>query len=171
VGAGTELCERAIAGPFDLLIGSDLSSSVLPVARENLARANVRAPLVELVRGDATTFAPPGRASLIITNPPLGRRVQRTANLAPMLDRFLENAAVRLTPGGRLVWISPFPERSEVVARRSGLVLTFSQNVDMGGFSARMQAFRRGAAQGVPQRRPGSGEYRFGLGLKEPEKS
>jgi hypothetical protein len=74
--------------------------------------------------------------------------VQRSAELAPMLDRFLENAALRLAPGGRLVWISPFPERSEVVGRRSGLVLAFAEDVDMGGFSARMQAFRRGSAMG-----------------------
>jgi len=148
VGAGTELCERAIAGPFQLLIGSDRSSSVLPVAHENLISAGVHEKQITLLRGDATTLAPPGRPTLIITNPPLGRRVQRTADLAPMLDRFFENAAVRLAPGGRLVWFSPFPARSEVVARRSGLDLWFTQDVDMGGFTARMQAFRRGPSHG-----------------------
>lgn len=144
VGSGTELCERAIAGPFSLLIGSDAAPTVLPVARQNLTAAGVRPQQMALLRGDATTLAPPGRPTLIITNPPLGRRLQRTTDLAPMLDRFLENAAVRLAPHGRLVWISPFPSRSEVVARRSGLDLSLSQDVDMGGFTARLQAFRRG---------------------------
>jgi 23S rRNA G2445 N2-methylase RlmL len=154
VGAGTELCERAIAGPFHLLIGSDRSNSALAVARENLLSAGVRGKQIALLRGEATTLAPPGRPTLIITNPPLGRRVQRTADLAPMLDHFFENAAIRLAPGGRLVWISPFPARSEVVARRSGLDLWFTQDVDMGGFTARMQAFRRGPSHG-PARRQG----------------
>jgi 23S rRNA G2445 N2-methylase RlmL len=156
VGSGTELCERSIAGPFERLIGSDQSAAALKVARENLLSAGVRGAQMDLIRGDATSLAPSRRPTLIITNPPLGRRVQRSAELAPMLDRFLENAAFHLSPGGRLVWISPFPERSEVVGRRSGLVLAFAEDVDMGGFSARMQAFRRGSAGGGARRPRGS---------------
>lgn len=157
VGSGTELCERAIAGPFQRLYGSDQAPGALSVARENLSAVGVRSPQVELIRGDATSLSLPRRPTLIVTNPPLGRRVQRTAELAAMLDRFLENAALRLVPGGRLVWISPFPERSEVVARRSGLNLAFAQDVDMGGFSARMQAFRRGVAAVNARRRHDDG--------------
>jgi 23S rRNA G2445 N2-methylase RlmL len=155
VGSGTELCERVIAGPFQRLFGSDQSAAALAVARENLAAVGVRSPQVELLRGDATSLALPRRPTLIVTNPPLGRRVQRTAELASVLDRFIENAALRLSPGGRLVWISPFPERSEVVARRSGLTLALEQDVDMGGFTARMQAFRRGAAAAARRRHDG----------------
>jgi 23S rRNA G2445 N2-methylase RlmL len=152
VGSATELCERAVAGPFELLIGSDLSPAALSVARKNLAGAGVHASKMELFPGDATLLVPPRRPSLIITNPPLGRRVSRMAELAPMLDRFIENAVRSLAPDGRLVWVSPFPARSLAVAQRSGLTLTRAEDVDMGGFFAQMQAFRRQRPPRAPSR-------------------
>jgi tRNA G10 N-methylase Trm11 len=83
---------------------------------------------------------PPGAApDLIVTNPPLGRRVQRSASLAPLLDRFVAHAARVLAPGGRIAWISPFPDRSREVAAASGLTLAHAFEVDLGGFYAEMQ--------------------------------
>src|SRR6185312_7735419 len=97
VGSGTELCERALAGPYRVLSGSDLDPAALAVARANLLAAGVPEP--SLFEGDATRATPPGPApTLIVTNPPLGRRVQRTALLAPMLERFLAHAARVLAP-------------------------------------------------------------------------
>jgi Putative RNA methylase family UPF0020/HEAT repeats len=143
VGSGTELCERAAIGPFSRMFGSDLSPAALGAAAQNLAAAGVPKEHVELLRGDALELARVVRPSLILTNPPLGRRVLRSADLAPMLEAFVEEAARALTEGGRMVWFSPFPDRSEAVARRCGLTLTSARDVDMGGFDARMQAFRR----------------------------
>jgi 23S rRNA G2445 N2-methylase RlmL len=142
VGSGVELCERALAGDYRALIGSDRDAAALEVARSNLAAAG--AVRVELHRLDARDRPPfKARPTLIITNPPLGRRVHRSSDLGELLDRFLDRAAEILAPGGRLVWISPFPERTARAATSHGLELFHSQLVDMGGFDAQLQAFRK----------------------------
>lgn len=142
-GSGTELCERALAGPYQSLTGSDLDAGALAVARANLDAAG--APQATLIEGDSTRLRPPGPApTFIVTNPPLGRRVQRSAALGPMLDCFVEHAAELLAPGGRMAWISPFPERTRAVAMENGLAVTRVQEVDMGGFPAELQVLRKG---------------------------
>lgn len=138
VGSGTELCERALAGPYQRLVGSDVDPRALEIARRNLDAAGARD--VELLAGDATSVRLPGPApTLVITNPPLGRRVQRGAGLAPLLVRFVEHAASLLPRGGRLVWISPFPARTREAAAAHRLALKETYEVDMGGFAAEMQ--------------------------------
>ncbi|APR87143.1 hypothetical protein A7982_12492 [Minicystis rosea] len=110
----------------------------LAVAEKNLDAAGIRG--ATLLVGDATSFRPPGPPpTLVISNPPLGRRVQRGAGLGGLLDRFVENAAALLVRGGRLVWISPFPRRTRDVAASRGLTLAEAYEVDMGGFAAEMQ--------------------------------
>jgi 23S rRNA G2445 N2-methylase RlmL len=141
MGSGLELCERALAGPYQLLIGTDRDVTAIAIARENLAAAGARDPI--LMTGDATSIALPGRPSLIVTNPPLGRRVERTAELSPMLDRLMARAARSLVKGGRMVWIAPFPDKSDLVALRGGLTIDVAEDVDMGGFTGRLQVLRR----------------------------
>ncbi|WP_437912085.1 HEAT repeat domain-containing protein [Sorangium sp. So ce302] len=144
VGSGLELCERALLGPYRRLVGSDRDPRALQIARENLDAAGARG--AELLQRDAGGAPPPGEApTLILTNPPLGRRVERTGDLDAMLDRFVEGAARALAPGGRMVWISPFPARTEAVARRSGLRPETLLRVDMGGFDAQIQSFHKEA--------------------------
>jgi 23S rRNA G2445 N2-methylase RlmL len=135
VGSGAELIERARLGPFRELHGSDLDGHALDVARDNLDAAGVRAALEN---GDALALAPHG-VTLIVTNPPMGRRASRSAGLADMLDRFVAHAASVLLRGGRLAWITPWPARGRVAAARAGLVLDGARTVDMGGFDAEMQ--------------------------------
>jgi hypothetical protein len=48
-----------------------------------------------------------------------------------------------LAPGGRLVWLSPLPERSERRAGSLGLSVVQGPDVDLGGFTARLQLFTR----------------------------
>jgi 23S rRNA G2445 N2-methylase RlmL len=145
VGSGLELCERALLGPFRRLVGSDRDAAALAVARENLAAAGAEA--AEILERDARA-APPMQPppTLILTNPPLGRRVHRQGDLPELLERFVERAARALAPGGRLVWISPFPGRTEAAARRSGLRPTLLAPIDMGGFEAQIQAFSKDEA-------------------------
>ncbi|WP_437275651.1 HEAT repeat domain-containing protein [Sorangium sp. So ce375] len=144
VGSGLELCERALLGPYRRLVGSDRDPRALQIARENLDAAGARD--AELLQRDACGAPPPGEPpTLILTNPPLGRRVERTGDLDAMLDRFVEGAARALAPGGRMVWISPFPERTEATARRSGLRPEALLRVDMGGFDAQIQSFHKEA--------------------------
>lgn len=148
VGSGLELCERSLLGPYRMIIGSDRDPAALAAARANLSAAGVSSERLRLLAGDATAFSPPLEPTLILTNPPLGRRVERSSTLGALLDRFIEHAAGRLASRGRLVWVSPFPERTLAVARRCQLEPTLVQAVDLGGFTASLQAFVK-----QPQRR------------------
>jgi 23S rRNA G2445 N2-methylase RlmL len=140
-GSGTELVERARFGAYARLLGTDRSPDALSAAQKNLAAAGVSA---ELSQADATTFAPQSPVTLVVTNPPMGRRVARDEDLRTTLDRFIDHVADTLAPGGRLVWISPFPERTGARLARLGLQPDFEESVDMGGFTARLQrAFKR----------------------------
>ena len=144
-GSGTELCERAMQGPYLTLTGTDLDAGALEVAKANLAAAGAHD--VTLIQGEATRINPPGAApTLIVTNPPLGRRVQRGAGLGPLLDRFIVHAAAVLAPGGRMAWISPFAERTKACAEENGLTVGRVQEVDMGGFPGELQVFRKAKA-------------------------
>jgi len=139
VGSGLELIERGLLGPFRELHGSDLDDSALAATRANAERAQLE---LRLAKGDARSHRVK-HASLIISNPPMGRRVSRDGNLGPLLDAFLANAASALVPGGRVVWLSPFSDRTAATARRLGLKVTRHEPVDLGGFPAELQRFDR----------------------------
>lgn len=137
VGSGLELIERGLLGPYRELHGTDLESAALSAARSNAERANV--PL-RLTQADARSHRV-RRVSLILSNPPMGRRVARDGNLSPLLDAFLANAASSLAPSGRLVWLSPLAEQTAATAKRLGLKVTRYDAVDLGGFAAELQRF------------------------------
>jgi 23S rRNA G2445 N2-methylase RlmL len=154
-GAGTELIERALLGACASLWGTDLDDKALQVARRNIVRAGLvsadvdLAPLgsggfaafgpmpIQLQRADATQWASV-RPSLTITNPPLGRRVAR-GRARELIRVVTTHIARTLVPGGRLVWVSPFPEETRRILAAEGLKLTYTKMVDMGGFDAEMQ--------------------------------
>ena len=145
-GSGVELVERARGGPYARMFGSDIDEAALAAAQKNLDAAGVRD--VTLGRFDGTTHvpsAPPDGAgvSLILTNPPMGRRVARQADLGQLMDRFIDHVAVVLAPGGRLAWVSPMPERTRARAERGAMRVEHALRVDMGGFTAEIQLVRR----------------------------
>jgi tRNA G10 N-methylase Trm11 len=79
-----------------------------------------------------------GGVSLIITNPPLGRRV-RVKDLQGLFDDLYDAASVALKPGGRLVFANPL---------RTGptdpkMKLEYRQAIDMGGFECRLEMYRK----------------------------
>jgi 23S rRNA G2445 N2-methylase RlmL len=135
VGSGAELVERSLLGPYRALFGSDSDPHALSIARENLASASIHATLE---RRDALSAAPDG-VTLIITNPPMGRRAARAPGTDEMLDRFVTACAGALSPGGRLVWLAPWPQRSRAAGLAAGLSLDWTSTIDMGGFEAEMQ--------------------------------
>jgi len=139
VGSGLELIERGLLCPCRELHGTDLESEALSAARANAERAQLE---VRLALGDARSHRVK-HVTLIISNPPMGRRVARDGNLGPLLDAFLTNAAACLGPGGRLVWLSPFADRTAAAARRLGFKVTRHDPVDLGGFAAELQRFDR----------------------------
>jgi len=138
VGAGVELVERARLGPFARLIGSDRDARAITAARSNLDRAGVAATL-EIA--DATTFRPFG-VTAIVTNPPMGRRVERGAH-ADLLARFVAHAAALLPRRGVLVWMDPSPKHTHPRATSAGLRLDRQVAVDMGGFSAELSRWQK----------------------------
>jgi hypothetical protein len=71
--------------------------------------------------------------------------VLRGEDLADLLDRFVDHAAHVLAPAGRLVWMSPLPQRTAARAKRAGLAVELRRAVDMGGFEAELQRFSRPA--------------------------
>ncbi|HEX3766489.1 MAG TPA: HEAT repeat domain-containing protein [Kofleriaceae bacterium] len=138
-GSGVELVERARRGRFRTLIGTDLDPAALAAARSNLDAAGVAA---ELAIGDARSHTPGGGSiDLVVTNPPLGSRVQLDA--AALLVAVLPNLVRALAPGGRLVWITPAPRRTTPVAEQLGLTRRRSHAVDLGGVRGQIERWDR----------------------------
>ncbi len=135
-GAGAELRERSRIGPYKRLIGTDLEQAALDASAKNLAGLEV-----ELEIADALAFDP-GGVTAIITNPPMGRRVER-GNHRDLLLAFVEHAARVLVPSGVLVWTVPEPREVHARAAKAGLVLERAFTVDMGGFPAALSIHRR----------------------------
>jgi tRNA G10 N-methylase Trm11 len=121
------------------LIGTDVEASAIESARTNITNARVTDVVLETA--DATTFEPEG-VNVIVTNPPMGRRMQRGGHLE-LLERFVDHAAKILAPGGVLVWTVPEPRRINERAERAGLVLDRAFSVDMGGFPAALSLHRK----------------------------
>ena len=139
-GSGLELIERARLGPFRELHGTDLDAEALQAARENATHAGL--PELSLAQKDARSHRVP-KLSLVLTNPPMGRRVHRKRDLAGVLCRVVDNVARQLTSGGRMVWLSPFPDSTARAAAGAGLRVERLSSVDLGGFNAELQRFTR----------------------------
>ena len=139
VGSGSELIERARRGPARRILGTDIDPRALEAARENIAAAGF-ADRIELALGDARTSAPPD-LSLVISNPPLGRRLR--GDVGGLLEEFLEQALPALRVGGRLVWIAPVPARTGPLLMERGFRHQRSLDVDLGGFVAPMQRWQK----------------------------
>ena len=142
-GSGAELVERARLGPCTLL-GTDVDDEALAAARANLAAAHAfvvdAGVTATLANADARTHAP-GPQDLIITNPPLGSRVQVDATA--LLTAALPGFARALAPGGRLVWITPGSRKTTPVAEQLGLVRTRDVAIDLGGVRGRLERWQR----------------------------
>jgi HEAT repeat protein len=140
VGSGVELVERARLGPRRELHGTDLDARALAAARENAERAGVDDVLLQ--QADARNHRVPG-LTLVLTNPPMGRRVLRERGLSGVLCQVVRNVAAQLAPAGRMVWLSPFPDATARAAADANLHVERLGSVDLGGFSAELQRFTR----------------------------
>lgn len=134
-GSGVELIECARRGPPRLAFGTDIEAAALAAARQNVEAA---AANIELVLADATTYIPAVRPSLIVSNPPMGRRVHR-GDVGPLLESFLAHLAEVAAKRARLVWISPIPKRTTPFATSLGFELERAIELDMGGFPGRLE--------------------------------
>lgn len=141
VGAGLELVERALLGPYTALVGTDTDAGALEAARENLRAAKVAH--VRLSVADATSFSPSPSPTLIITNPPFGKRLLKRESIPSLFERFLANAARNLERGGRLVWVSPAPGLTAGLGRDRGFRVDLRLPVDLAGPRGEIQRFVR----------------------------
>ena len=142
-GSGLELIERALLGGVRAIYGTDLSDEAIAASQKNFAAANVKSVPAKFVCADFLAFAKvPGlglnSVTLVITNPPMGRRVQ-LPDLRGLIANLLAVAAAVLRPGGRLVFANPVTLGN---LPRS-LKLESSVVVDMSGFDCRLEAYRK----------------------------
>ena len=145
-GSGLELVERGLLGGVQTLYGTDLDPKAVAIARANILSAGLSDVHVNLVSCDfREAFTPgnatgirPGEISLIITNPPLGRRV-RVKDLRGLFDDLYGVASAALTPGGRLILANPL----RTGPSDPSLKLAYRQAVDMGGFECRLEMYRK----------------------------
>jgi tRNA G10 N-methylase Trm11 len=140
-GSGMELAERALLGPYTKLYGTDIDPSALARARENLTAAGVTR--FQLTLADARAHRLPTQPTLVLTNPPYGKRVRPGSDVVALLDAMLANAATQLLPQGRIAWITPEPPRTDAAAVRRGLTVSSRRSVDVGGVRAELQVLRR----------------------------
>lgn len=147
VGSGLELCERHLLGGYTRLVGTDIDARAIAAARTNLDAVGAREATLHHV--DARTFTPPP-VDAVVTNAPLGRRVNRDGALAQVISEVLARAVAALRPGGRVVLTSPHPRTTHDLLRSAGLSLRASSLLDMGGFSVDLAVFEK---PGAPKKR------------------
>lgn len=155
-GSGLELIERAILGQVGHLFGTDRSDEAIAIAQQNLAASPAAATPHTFACCDFRDYAKVDalrHLSLIVTNPPMGRRVP-VANLKHLIEDLFVAASETLQVGGRLVFANPLPTRP----RDHTLKLEFRQKVDLGGFHCHLEKYvkldpRTPRPSGRPERR------------------
>jgi tRNA (guanine6-N2)-methyltransferase len=110
-GSGTILLEAASLKPepesgSSSVTGSDWDERAVSGARSNLWAAGFDE--VAVWQSDARDLGdriPPGSLDYIVTNPPFGIRLGRSANFRGLYDAFLRQAAIVLKPSGVLAML------------------------------------------------------------------
>jgi 23S rRNA G2445 N2-methylase RlmL len=140
-GSGLELIERALLGSVRHIYGTDLSADAIEIARENLTAAKLESVRATFTRCDFRDFQKinglgPKTVNLIITNPPMGRRVP-IPNLPGLIEDLLSVAAIALKPGGKLIFANPV----RIENPQRALKLQSHRIIDMGGFNCRLEEY------------------------------
>ena len=142
-GSGLELIESALLGGVKIIHGTDLDAAAIAIAQANFAAAKLPQVEAHFACADFRDFEKIeglGKSSvtLIITNPPMGRRI-RVPSLYGLINDLFRVAAEALKPGGRLVFANPV--RAEPADR--SLQLQSRQAIDLGGFECRLEVYRK----------------------------
>ena len=140
-GSGLEVIERMLLGGVRKVYGTDLSSAAIVIAGRNFASTNGESVASQFSCADFHDFARveglgPNSVTLVITNPPMGRRVP-VRNLRELIEDLFAVAAKALQPGGRLVFANPIKMESPKACLR----LKSRQTVDLGGFDCRLEKY------------------------------
>lgn len=142
-GSGLELVERALLGGVARVIGTDISGEAVDIARRNFEAAGIPGVRGSFLKADFREFARlpelgPGSVSLVITNPPMGRRIP-IADMRGLIANLYDVAAMALRPGGRLV----FPNPLRIQPATDALRLEHRETVDLGGFDCQLELWSR----------------------------
>jgi tRNA G10 N-methylase Trm11 len=84
----------------------------------------------------------PGSVTLVITNPPLGRRV-RVKDMRGLMADLLLAASKALEPGGLLIFTNPLRDGPS----SPSLKLEYRQTVDLGGFDCQLEMYAKRVAR------------------------
>lgn len=144
-GSGLELIERALRGGVRQVYGTDVSPEAVAIARDNFAAAKrasipARFTCCDFRESSEVEWLGPDSVTLIITNPPMGRRI-RIPDMRGFFADFFRVAARALKPGGRLVFVNPL----RLGPADAALQLQWRQTVDLGGFDGRLEVYRKPA--------------------------
>jgi len=140
-GSGLELIERALLGGVQSIYGTDINPDAIAISRANFAAAKVNAVQWKFACCDFRDYAKvgglgPKRVTLIITNPPMGRRI-RIPNMRGLFGDLFVVAAAVLKPGGRLIFANPL----RIEPLDSSLKLKYRKVIDLGGFNCRLEMY------------------------------
>jgi 23S rRNA G2445 N2-methylase RlmL len=142
-GSGLELIETALRGGVRRAIGTDRSAEAIAITEANFEAAISGRVPATFASCDFRDYAAvdglrANAVSLVITNPPLGRRVP-IPNLRELIADLFSAAADVLEPGGRLVFVNPLSVRPEGRALKQ----EFRRKVDLGGFNCHLEVYRK----------------------------
>jgi len=135
-GTGTELQECWIQNPGTLsLLGTDIDGALLLTAKDISEKLGAK---IDWKNTDALSVTE--QFNVIITNPPFGMRTVR-GEARSLLESFFVRAKNRLKRAGALVLFSPSPQSTALWGKSSGLRLTESHPVSLGGMKCEIQRF------------------------------
>jgi tRNA G10 N-methylase Trm11 len=146
-GSGLELIERSMLGGVLAVHGTDLDPAAIGIARANFEAAgpeHVSGMFTPCDFRDAEQQAgiAPGSITLVITNPPLGRRV-RVKDMRGLMADLLLAASKALEPGGLLIFTNPLRDGPS----SPSLKLEYRQTVDLGGFDCQLEMYSKRVAR------------------------
>jgi 23S rRNA G2445 N2-methylase RlmL len=142
-GSGLELIERTLLGGVQSIYGTDLSPDAITICRANFAAAKVKAVQAKFACCDFRDYAQveglgSRSVTLIISNPPMGRRI-RVPNLRGLFGDFFAIGSAVLKPGGRLIFANPL----RIEPLDPSLKLKYRRVIDLGGFNCHLEMYRK----------------------------
>ena len=142
-GSGLELIESALAGGVGQVVGTDIDPAAIAIAEANFKAAKLPGTKATFYTCDFRDIIripelDRGKVSLVISNPPLGRRV-RVPNMHGLFTDLFKIASEVLRPNGRLVFVNPLRLSSVDPTLR----LESSRTVDLGGYDCRLEVYRK----------------------------
>jgi predicted RNA methylase len=142
-GSGLELVEAGLRGGASQIIGTDRSEDAVRIASANFESALHGSIPSHFEMCDFRDYSDveglrEGGVSVIISNPPMGRRI-KIPDLRGLIADFFEIAAEALAPSGCLVFANPLPLKP--LDKR--LILDYRHRVDLGGFDVHLEKYTK----------------------------